>query len=128
MLHRKTISLMSLISTASPSHSSARKFPVTKNLEIALQNLRSASGRVAPWVDALCINQKDNKEKTKQVQLMKEICTKARKTWILLGPRTPNSDRAMDVVARIDAEGPDSEENELASDDLKPLAELLEKP
>jgi hypothetical protein len=44
----------------------------------------------------------------------------------LVGPRTPNSDRAMDVVARIDAEDPDSEENE--SDDLKPLEELLEKP
>ncbi|KAH8590615.1 heterokaryon incompatibility protein-domain-containing protein, partial [Bisporella sp. PMI_857] len=51
-----------------------RRFPITANLHAALHKYRSswvASGRY--WVDAICINQADNDEKSAQVPLMRDI-------------------------------------------------------
>jgi len=48
-------------------------FRITPNLQTALYHLRSEDvGRVL-WIDALCINQLDTKEKTDQVQKMRDI-------------------------------------------------------
>lgn len=43
------------------------------------------------WVDAICINQKDEREKEGQLPLMGEIYTWASKVWIWLGPTCPNA-------------------------------------
>jgi hypothetical protein len=40
------------------------------------------------WIDAICINQSDNEEKSQQVRLMGEIYSKAEVVRVWLGPST----------------------------------------
>ncbi|KAK0642113.1 heterokaryon incompatibility protein-domain-containing protein [Cercophora newfieldiana] len=58
---------------------------VTENLAAALRRLRRRFGDRRLWVDALCINQQDNNEKSHQVNLMKDIYAKAPKAILWLG-------------------------------------------
>jgi hypothetical protein len=65
-------------------------FRITHNLFIALQALRNAN-RQYLWIDALCINQQDPREKTHQVQLMGEIYSSADRVVAWLGPEDMHS-------------------------------------
>lgn len=62
-----------------------RRKKVGRNLYDALVRLRLPDGDRVLWVDALCINQNDNKEKTQQVRIMGEIYKRARRVLIWLG-------------------------------------------
>lgn len=55
-------------------------------------------------VDAVCINQIDAAEKERQVQMMKDIFSKAEVTYIWLGEATDGSDLAMDLISNIKRE------------------------
>jgi len=70
---------------------------VTINLEAALRQLR-ASGYEKVWIDALCINQKDDTERREQVLKMNRIYKRAREVVVWLGPEGENSDRAMTFI------------------------------
>lgn len=58
---------------------------VTVNLESALRRLRYVNENRQLWVDALCINQKDEAEKSHQVNLMKDIYSRADEGLLWLG-------------------------------------------
>ena len=75
--------------------------PITRNLASALRYLRTENKSRDIWIDALCINQKDNAEKSSQVRLMGEIYGNAETTFIWLGESGDNSGLAMDLVANI---------------------------
>jgi hypothetical protein len=60
------------------------RFPVTANLFAALMRLRTRGVRYL-WIDAICINQNDDEEKTMQVALMGEIYKHASKVYGWLG-------------------------------------------
>ncbi|KAK5659153.1 hypothetical protein OQA88_1243 [Cercophora sp. LCS_1] len=62
-----------------------KPFPVTKNLFAALGRLRHANKPRTLWVDAMCINQSDNDEKSAQVSLMADIYRGCSRTLIWLG-------------------------------------------
>lgn len=64
---------------------SDRKLPLTCNCHAALTELRRRFGAVTIWVDAICINQHDVKEKEAQIPLMGEIYSWAKMTYIWLG-------------------------------------------
>jgi Heterokaryon incompatibility protein (HET) len=64
-------------------------FYIRPNLEAALQQIRSQENDVDIWVDAICINQEDKKEKTAQVSMMHEIYAEAEKVCIWLGAGNP---------------------------------------
>ncbi|KAH8744640.1 heterokaryon incompatibility protein-domain-containing protein [Hyaloscypha sp. PMI_1271] len=70
-------------------------FPVTENLETALRHLQLQEGDRIIWVDAVCINQKDNSEKNHQVQMMAKIYERAKKVIIWLGPEAQESALAL---------------------------------
>ena len=69
-----------------------RILPVTFNLESALRHLReqlkNQPGGATLWVDALCINQADDSERTEQVQMMRSIYERCRCVIVYLGDRT----------------------------------------
>ena len=46
---------------------------VTENLVVAVEHLESDNTTLSIWIDALCINQKDNKGKSVQVEQMGTI-------------------------------------------------------
>ncbi|KAK4172244.1 heterokaryon incompatibility protein-domain-containing protein [Triangularia setosa] len=62
-----------------------RSWPVTVNLANALYFLRDPIKPVRMWIDALCIDQSDLKERGKQVQLMKEIYSSGTQVVVYLG-------------------------------------------
>jgi len=81
---------------------------VTETLEMALQQLITGDflgDNVRLWVDSICINQKDEKEKTWQVQLMREIYHQADFVVAWLGPGDRVCDEALNQLARVGAEG-----------------------
>ena len=63
-----------------------KSFYIRPNLHTALTQLRSNKRDIVLWVDALCINQDDEKEKTMQVQKMARIYSRARRVLVWLGP------------------------------------------
>ncbi|KAG7291480.1 hypothetical protein NEMBOFW57_001499 [Staphylotrichum longicolle] len=73
-------------------------FPAARNLATALRHLRDGKEPIDFWVDAICINQEDEAEKSSQVRMMPHIYSQANKTVIWLGTRADGSDEAMDFI------------------------------
>lgn len=63
-------------------------FYVTYNLYSALRQLRRERSERTIWIDAICINQFDDVEKSNQVQLMRDIYSRASNVIVWLGPAT----------------------------------------
>jgi hypothetical protein len=79
-------------------------FDVPKNLEALLQRLRNlpeTKSGMKFWVDALCIDQNNTREKNRQVKLMRKIYSEAFAVIIWLGARTDDSDTAIDFITGI---------------------------
>jgi Heterokaryon incompatibility protein (HET) len=73
---------------------------VTKNLYDALERLHAMKvSRL--WVDALCINQSDNRERGHQVRLMKSIYSKAQGVIGWIGKSSEDSSQAMVALKRM---------------------------
>ena len=79
---------------------------ITRNLALALQALQLDDEPFVLWIDALCINQNDLKEKSEQVLRMKEIYASASLVIVWLGAATPATDVAMDMFNAYYAKGP----------------------
>jgi hypothetical protein len=77
---------------------------VTRNLHSALEHLRYDRTVRVIWIDALCINQSDNEEKSWQVQLMREIYQRATFVSIWIGPADATSDKVMDFLNLLGTE------------------------
>lgn len=67
--------------------------PITVNCEAALRALRLPNADRRIWVDAICINQDDDSERTRQVQLMPVIYATATQVVIYIG----NERKQMDI-------------------------------
>lgn len=68
---------------------------VRANLAAALESLEEQDGTGAFWIDAICINQEDEWEKSRQVALMREIYERATVVVVWLGPLTLRSELAL---------------------------------
>jgi Heterokaryon incompatibility protein (HET) len=85
------------------------KLPVTVNLHTALSRLRDRSLTRIIWIDAVCINQDDPKERGDQVRLMAKIYSKANHVIVWLGDMADNSDQALEEIrAAAQKESPNS--------------------
>ncbi|KAF2011841.1 hypothetical protein BU24DRAFT_396444, partial [Aaosphaeria arxii CBS 175.79] len=62
-----------------------RRVPVTRNLWEVLSCLQKTGFNGWLWVDAICINQQDDKEKGVQVSMMRDIYKQAAKVIFWLG-------------------------------------------
>ena len=74
---------------------------VTENLDLALRHLRQCDKSVNLWIDQLCINQDDLKEKESQVSLMGRVYERSWNTVIWLGGEADNSSVTLDVIRDI---------------------------
>lgn len=75
-----------------------KRFAVTRNLLEALQALRLRDATRTFWIDAICINQADNREKSIQVSIMRQIYSKATHVVIWLGEPTMKITRALNFM------------------------------
>jgi hypothetical protein len=111
---------------------------VTANLHEALTHVRKTNNRVEEWyywVDALCINQADGDEKSKQIPRMRDIFTRTRRVIAWIGPndREVNemTQELFDLAWHIYCEAPSFVElqdypiDDVLGDRFQPLADLL---
>ncbi|KAI0381929.1 heterokaryon incompatibility protein-domain-containing protein [Hypomontagnella monticulosa] len=71
---------------------------ITSNCRAALCALKRNFGPIVIWVDAICMNQQDEKEKETQIPLMGDIYSLAASAYIWLGEETPDSKFAIDYL------------------------------
>jgi hypothetical protein len=73
-----------------PVYANGQEYHVTKNAEDVMRRLRPSRPDDSRnlWIDAICINQKDDAEKSVQVQLMFEVYANAERVNIWLGQGT----------------------------------------
>jgi hypothetical protein len=71
---------------------------ITDNLYVLLSRLQYHSCPRIIWVDAVCINQADNNEKSHQIPLMAEIYAKASRVIVWLGEAENDGDRALEAI------------------------------
>ncbi|KAK1987738.1 heterokaryon incompatibility protein-domain-containing protein [Colletotrichum cereale] len=79
---------------------------VSNNLESVLRHLaieRWNHTELGPtlWVDAICIDQRNEAERAQQVSLMKDIFRNAHQTFLWLGPASEDSELAMDTLRQM---------------------------
>ncbi|RYP03650.1 hypothetical protein DL765_010435 [Monosporascus sp. GIB2] len=73
---------------------------IPRNLSICLSHLGRFVG-IKFWIDALCINQQDNEEKSRQVSRMASVYELASRVLVWLDPSADDSDAAMDGIVRF---------------------------
>lgn len=74
---------------------------ITQNLALALRHLRYPDRNRILWVDAICVNQKDLKERSQQVKLMTNVYTMAERVVVWLGNEEGNSTIALQTLERL---------------------------
>ncbi|KAG8671044.1 hypothetical protein FPOAC2_04360 [Fusarium poae] len=90
------------------------------SLETALRYIRLPHKSRVLWIDALCINQKDDIEKGHQVQKMCQVYSSATTVLAWLGPPHSNGERALSDIRYIDDKmSPVLNNNDEAWDDLQ---------
>jgi hypothetical protein len=71
---------------------------ITESLDSALRHLRFPQEELCIWVDAVCIDQNHNEEKSCQVKQFRKIYEQASSVIVWLGPSAQGSDKAMDTL------------------------------
>ncbi|KIX97826.1 uncharacterized protein Z520_06604 [Fonsecaea multimorphosa CBS 102226] len=74
------------------------KVPITSNVLDVLQHLRDPHQEKAFWIDSLCINQYDTKERAEQVKLMEHIFHRAVQVQAWLGCESAGVERLIDDI------------------------------
>ncbi|KAK0610850.1 HET domain-containing protein [Immersiella caudata] len=75
--------------------------PIKPNLEAALRSLRLPNMVRRLWVDAVCIDQNNVDEKSRQIQYMRLVYKHSARVIVWLGPRTPGIEQAFEVAKRL---------------------------
>ncbi|KAH8665950.1 heterokaryon incompatibility protein-domain-containing protein [Tricladium varicosporioides] len=81
-----------------------RRLAVTQNLAEALRYLRHKKTPRTLWIDAICINQQDVSERSKQVKRMDDIYLKATRVVVWLGPEADDSTLVLELMAKLSSE------------------------
>lgn len=74
---------------------------LTRNCENAIRRLRSPMRQETYWIDAICINQSELREREQQVSKMGEIFKSAAEVVIYLGEEEDGSNVAMDFLGSL---------------------------
>ncbi|KAF1830322.1 HET-domain-containing protein [Decorospora gaudefroyi] len=87
---------------ASTVRVNGKTIDVTENLHSALQHLRSEDIDRVLWVDAICIDQGNERERGHQVQQMCKIYSQAEEVIVWLGQATEETNILMDSLRRLE--------------------------
>ena len=81
-----------------------QQLTITPNLNLALLRLRRANEDRILWIDAICVNLSDDKEKSEQVAKMANTFARAEKVIIWIGESTPETDVVFHSMQRLEKE------------------------
>ena len=79
-------------------------FDVSKSLEVALRHLRHEDSERVMWIDAICINQSDEAEKSEQVKKMQFIYARTSHLVVWVGEASEDSDLGMRTLKQVGEE------------------------
>ncbi|KAJ8132069.1 hypothetical protein O1611_g1555 [Lasiodiplodia mahajangana] len=102
------------------------KIVISTNLHEVLQHLRSTRNKRTLWIDAICIDQNNDKERGQQVGLMRDVYRTASRAIIWLGAKCSSSDRALKFLEYLSQLKNYSELRE--DENWEALDELLARP
>ncbi|KAI1852871.1 hypothetical protein JX265_012899 [Neoarthrinium moseri] len=110
--------------------SDGRVLPLSQTLTDLFDALRRRRWHFAVWIDSLCINQHDAKEKASQVSMMGQIYSSAQELLVWLGASTPEARRAFHFMG---SSRPSTAEDAPAPDEslaagLKLVLSILARP
>lgn len=74
---------------------------ITRNLDTALRHIRMQPKHEAIWIDAICIDQGNIKERSHQVAFMDSIYTVAKGTLVWLEPEEHDSEKALMMLSYL---------------------------
>ncbi|KAF6812234.1 ankyrin and het domain protein [Colletotrichum plurivorum] len=74
---------------------------IGQNLADALRNLRRENEHLNLWIDAICINQDDNDDRSRQVQRMGDIYRNAEVVVVFLSPASDRNNRALEIIRHL---------------------------
>lgn len=80
--------------------------PITQNLYEALVHLRHCSLERTLWADAVCIDQSNDREKERQIMIMRRIYAHAQCVIVWLGPEADDSTFALHTIRDANFEVP----------------------
>ncbi|KAB8356340.1 hypothetical protein FH972_023924 [Carpinus fangiana] len=107
----------------------AYRLSITPNLASALKHLRLPNRNRKLWVDAICIDQANQKEKSQQISIMDTIYREAKNVCVWLGDPTPSSPLAFELIDQmIDFKRLDRLVNSTNITNWAALAELMRRP
>lgn len=99
---------------------------IHQNLRDALSHIDKRQSSLPVWIDAICINQSDNKEKFAQVRLMHNIYRQATQVWVWLGCGIEHGKEAIGLLPQIGKVG--KELGKDGSDEFAPQSRGLPNP
>ncbi|KAN0121899.1 HET domain containing protein [Hyaloscypha variabilis] len=77
------------------------RLPVTEHLFSGMKRVRNCNPTPWIWIDAICINQKDDEEKADQIPLMEKIYSRAQHVLVYLGEATRETGEALEQLEHI---------------------------
>jgi hypothetical protein len=83
-------------------HERGGDISITPNLHSALITLRSQDSFTVLWIDAVCINQQDNREKAAQILLMRRIFQSSARVIAWLGEQYEKSHLVEGLLFKIE--------------------------
>ncbi|OGM45294.1 hypothetical protein ABOM_006462 [Aspergillus bombycis] len=104
--------------------------PITVNLHAALVNLRDRQLERVLWIDAICINQENLDEKSRQIPLMRTIYAQADRVIVWLGDAFEHGDTALETIrdlAKKKAMGGKGSDTKRAQSSSEPCLKLLQR-
>lgn len=96
--------------------------PIRPNLEAALFFLRLPSQPRLLWIDAICIDQSNVDERTRQVQYMRLVYQHAARVVVWVGVKSPDVQLAFELARRLVELRDMVEEQKSAGGDIDPKA------
>jgi Heterokaryon incompatibility protein (HET) len=85
----------------SPLACDEKTLQITTTLEEALRQITAHNPNDWIWIDQICINQKDDNERSQQVRLMNLIYEKAQTVLAWIGPERFDTVLAIDLIERV---------------------------
>ncbi|PVH79288.1 heterokaryon incompatibility, partial [Cadophora sp. DSE1049] len=104
-----------------------REYPVRENLWRALTHLRYKDSNLMLWIDAICIDQKDERERNHQVMQMGQIYNRASRVLAWLGLGEPSTNIAMEVLKRVGMRVVERIKMDLEKTEMDALEELCSR-
>ena len=80
------------------------KIAITQNLAVALPYLRRKTEIRTLWIDALCINQQDLRERSSQVKMMGDVYQLADRVIVWLGTEKDDSTHVLKILSQLSSE------------------------